>query len=294
MKILLTGKNGQVGFELNKKLSNHLDVLSIGRDDLDFINTNEIAKFINDINPDVIIHPAAYTNVDNAELEPNLCHQINVIATKALVKKAIELNIPIIYFSTDYVFDGLKEGLYVENDSTNPQSVYGKTKWQGEEVIRKCPKHFILRTSWVFSSHGHNFLKTILRLIQEKDSLSIVSDQRGSPTSSAMLADITLKILIKMIKDKNFNDFGTYHLVCDGDTNWYQYAIFINDEAIRLGLHSKVKSSDIKPILSIDYSAYALRPLNSRLNNEKIKKTFMLELPHWKDEVRKALKELIY
>ena len=293
MKILLTGKNGQVGFELNKKLSNHWDVVAIGRDDLNLINIDEIASFIDDIKPNLIIHPAAYTNVDKAESETNLCHQINVIATKALVKKAIELNIPIIYFSSDYVFDGLKEGPYNEEDHTSPQSIYAKSKQEGEEAVRQCPKHIILRTSWVFSSHGHNFLKTILRLIQEKDSLNIVSDQKGSPTSSASLADVTLKILMKVIEDKNFNDFGTYHVTCYGDTNWHQYATFINEEAIRLGVHSKVESSDIQSILSIDYPTPAGRPLNSRLNTEKIQKTFMLELPHWEEEVKKVLKEII-
>ena len=294
MKILLTGKNGQVGFELNKKLSNHWDVVAIGRDDLDLINIDEIASFIDDIKPDVIIHPAAYTNVDKAESEINLCNQINVIATKALVKKVIELNIPIIYFSTDYVFNGLKIEPYKEEDTTSPQSIYAKTKRDGEEAVRQCPKHIILRTSWVFSNHGHNFLKTILRLIQEKDPLNIVSDQRGAPTSSAMLADVTFKIVQKIIENKDFKDFGTYHVASDGDTNWHQYATFINDEAIRLGIHSKVKSSEIKSILSADYLAPAARPLNSILNTEKIKKTFMLELPHWKDEVKKVLRELIH
>lgn len=294
MKILLTGKNGQVGFELNKTLSNHGDVIAIGRDDLDLINADDVANFVEDIKPDMIIHPAAYTHVDKAESEINLCNRINVTATEALTNKAIEFNIPIIYFSTDYVFDGLKEGSYDEEDAANPQSVYGKSKLKGEEIARKCPRHIILRTSWVFSSRGHNFLKTILKLIQKKNSLNIVSDQIGSPTSSATLADITLKILIKMTEAKNFNDFGIYHVASDGDTNWHQYATFINNEAIRLGVNSKVKSSDIKSILSVNYPTPAIRPLNSRLNTDKIKKTFMLELPRWEDEVKKILGDLIH
>jgi dTDP-4-dehydrorhamnose reductase len=294
MKILLTGKDGQVGFELNRKLEKIYEIIATGRHELDLSNLENIEHFINKIKPDMIINTAAYTAVDKAEFEPDLAYKINVSAIEVMCGKARELNIPIIHFSTDYVFNGLKNRPYKEEDPTNPQSIYGMSKQEGEKAVRKCPKHIILRTSWVFSSHGHNFLKTILRLIQEKNPLKIVSDQRGSPTSSAMLADVTLKILNKMMEDKNFNDFGTYHVASDGDTTWHQYAIFISNEATRMGIHSKINSSDIKTILSADYLAPAARPLNSILNTEKIKKTFMLELPHWEDEVKKVLEDLIY
>ena len=294
MKILLTGKNGQVGFELNKKLSTVWDVVAIGREDLDLENPNDISNFIDNIKPDFIVHPAAYTAVDKAESDPEMAYQINVVASQVLAKKVSELDIPIIYFSTDYVFDGLKNELYIEEDKANPQSVYGQTKFQGEEAIRQHKKHIILRTSWVFGSHGHNFIKTILKLIQEKDNLFMVSDQCGAPTSSSMLADITFKIIQKIIDNKDSNDFGTYHLTSEGETNWHKYAIFIVDEAIRLGIHPKIRSSNIKAIISDDYISPAKRPLNSRLNTEKIKKTFMLELPDWEDEVKKVLRELIH
>jgi dTDP-4-dehydrorhamnose reductase len=294
MKILLTGKNGQVGFELNKKLSNHWDVVAIGRDDLDLKKTDKIASYIDDIKPDLIIHSAAYANVDMAESEPNLCHQINVIASKVIAKKAAELKIPIIYFSTGYVFDGLKKEPYVEDDETNPQSVYGQTKSEGEEAIRQHQKHIILRTSWVFGVHGHNFIKTILKLIKEKDNLSVVIDQSGAPTSSIMLADVTFKIVQKILGYIDFNDFGTYHVTSDGETNWYQYAMLIYNEVARLSSPSKIKLLDIKAILTDDYVATAKRPLNSSLNTEKIKKTFKLELSNWEDEVRKVLRELIH
>jgi dTDP-4-dehydrorhamnose reductase len=294
MKILLTGKNGQVGFELNKILSRNWDVVAIGRDDLNLIDFEEIANFINHIRPDVIIHPAAYTSVDKAESEANLCYQINVIATQVLVKKAIEHNIPIIYFSTDYVFDGLKKEPYLEEDKTHPKSLYGKTKLEGEEAIKQHHKHIILRASWVFGIHGHNFIKTILKFIQEKDNLSVVSDQRGAPTSASMLADVTFKIVQKIIDNKDFKDFGTYHVASEGETNWHQYAMLIYNEAIRLSISSKMKSSDIKPILTENYVTAAKRPLNSRLNTDKIKKTFMLELVNWEDEVKKVIRELIH
>lgn len=294
MKILLTGKNGQVGFELNKKLSTVWDVVAIGREDLDLESPNDISNFIDNIKPDFIVHPAAYTAVDKAESDPEMAYQINVVASQVFAKKVTELDIPIIYFSTDYVFDGLKNEPYIEEDKVNPQSVYGQTKFEGEEAIRQHKKHIILRTSWVFGSHGHNFIKTILKLIQEKDNLSMVSDQGGAPTSSSMLADITFKIIQKIIDNKDFKDFGTYHLTSEGETNWHKYAIFIVDEAIRLGIHPKIRFSNIKAIVSDDYISPAKRPLNSRLNTEKIKKTFMLELPDWEDEVKKVLRELIH
>jgi dTDP-4-dehydrorhamnose reductase len=294
MKILLTGKNGQVGFELNKKLSMLWDVIAIDREDLDLANTHEISAFIHNINPDLIIHTAAYTAVDQAESEPEMAYQINVASTQALSKKASELDIPVIYFSTDYVFDGLKKEPYLEDDKTNPQSVYGKTKLEGEEAMRQHQKHIILRTSWVFGSHGQNFIKTILKLIQEKDNLSVVSDQVGAPTSASMLADVTFKMIQKIIDHKGFKNFGTYHVTSHGETNWYQYAIFIHSEATRLGMSFKMKSSDIKAILTDDYVTAAKRPLNSRLNTKKIRKTFMLELSYWEDEVKKVLRELIH
>ena len=294
MKILLTGKNGQVGFELNKKLSTVWDVVAIGREDLDLESPNDISNFIDNIKPDFIVHPAAYTAVDKAESDSEMAYQINVEASQVFAKKVTELDIPLIYFSPDYLFDGLKNELYIEEDKTNPQSVYGQTKFEGEEAIRQHKKHIILRTSWVFGSHGHNFIKTILKLIQEKDNLSMVSDQCGAPTSSSMLADITFKIIQKIIDNKDFKDFGTYHLTSEGETNWYKYAMFIVDEAIRLGIHPKIRSSNIKALVSDDYISPAKRPLNSRLNTEKIKKTFMLELPDWQDEVKKVLRELIH
>ena len=236
MKILLTGSHGQVGFELNKKLSALGEVIATDREELNLEDSQAIRSFIDQTRPDIIINPAAYTAVDKAESEPELAHLINVSAPEVLAGKARELDIPLIHFSTDYVFDGLKKEAYVETDKTNPQSVYGKTKCEGEEKVRKHPKHIILRTSWVFGSHGANFLKTMLRLIQEKESLNIVGDQRGSPASAAMLSDVTFKIVDTILKNKNFKDYGTYHVTNDGETNWHAYASLISSEAMKLNL----------------------------------------------------------
>jgi dTDP-4-dehydrorhamnose reductase len=294
MKILLTGKDGQVGFALHKKLASLGEVVATNRHELDLENSDAIRTFIEKIKPDIIINAAAYTEVDKAESEKLLAHQINALAPQVLADKASELNIPIIHFSTDYVFDGLKHEPYLETDEANPQSVYGQTKWEGEEAIRHHKKHIILRTSWVLSSHGQNFLKTILKLIQEKSSLNVVSDQIATPTSSDLLANVTYKIVKTILKNTNFNDFGTYHVTSMGNTDWFHYACFIVDEAMRLGLKATMTSKDIKPISSDLYPTLAKRPTNSRLDTTKIKKTFMLELPHWEEEVKKVLKEIIH
>ena len=294
MKILLTGKDGQVGFALHKKLMSLGEVIASGRHELDLANTDAIKTFIDKNKPDIIINPAAYTEVDKAESEISLAHQINAVAPQVLAEKASELNIPFIHFSTDYVFDGLKNEPYVETDQTNPQSVYGRTKWEGEEAVRQHKKHIILRTSWVLSSHGQNFLKTILKLSQEKSSLNVVSDQKGTPTSSDVLANVTYKIVKTILKNTNFKDFGTYHVASSGDTNWFNYACFIVDEAMRLGLKTTMTSKDIKPISSDLYPTLAQRPMNSRLYTDKMTKNFMLELPHWEEEVKKVLKVIIH
>jgi dTDP-4-dehydrorhamnose reductase len=293
MKIFLTGKNGQVGFELQKKLNALGEVIATDREELDLTNPDAILQFIDQTKPDIIINPAAYTAVDKAESEPDLAYKINVTAPEVLASMARELDIPLIHFSTDYVFDGLKKEAYIETDKTNPQSVYGKTKCEGEEKVRTHAKHIILRTSWVFGVHGNNFLKTMLRLIQEKDFLNIVGDQWGSPASASILSDVTFKIVDTIFKNKNFNDYGTYHVTSSGETNWQQYASLIASELIKLNVNIKCVPNQIRPIVTSEYPTAAKRPLNSRLNTDKIKNTFVLELPHWESDVKKVLKEII-
>ena len=293
MKILLTGKDGQLGFALHKKLASIGEVIATNRNELNLENSDAIRIFVEKIKPDMIINAAGYTDVDKAETEIELAYKVNTEAPKVLAKKASQLNIPMIHFSTDYVFDGLKNEPYIETDQANPQLVYGQTKWEGEEAVRQHNKHIILRTSWVFGSHGQNFLKTILKLIQEKSSLNIVSNQKGKPTSADAIANVTFKIVETILNNPNFKDFGTYHVALEGETNWYQYACFINDEAMRLGLKTTMTSQDIKPISSDQHSTVAKRPMNSRLNTKKIKKIFMLELPRWKLEVAAVLKNVL-
>ena len=198
-----------------------------------------------------------------------------------------------IHFSTDYVFDGLKKEAYIENDLVHPLSVYGKTKAQGEDMVRQHPKHIILRTGWVFSSHGHNFLKTIFKLAQEKNSLNVVDDQWGSPTSVEILKK-AIQAIIQDIEDKNkLNVYGTYHVTSDGETNWYLYARKILDILEFLKVEVKLKKNDLHAISSSQYPQIAIRPKNSRLNNEKFKKTFVIEFPHWESEVENTLREMI-
>jgi len=290
MKILLIGKDGQVGFALHKKLASIGEVIATNRNELNLENSDAIRTFIEKIKPDMIINAAGYTDVDKAESDIELAHKVNTQAPKVLAEKASQLNIPMIHFSTDYVFDGLKNEPYMETDQVNPQSVYAQTKWGGEDAVRNHKKHIILRTSWVFSSHGQNFIKSILKLIQEKSSLNIVSDQKGTLTSTDAIADVTNKIIKTILKKPNFEDFGTYHVALEGETNWYQYACFITDEAIRLGLKTLMTSQEIQSISSDAYPTVAKRPKNSRLDTTKIKKTFMLELPNWKVEAAAAIK----
>jgi dTDP-4-dehydrorhamnose reductase len=290
MKIFLTGKDGQVGFALHKKLASIGEVIATGRNELNLENPDAIRVFIEKIKPDIIINAAAYTDVDKADSEIELAYIVNTEAPKVLAERASQLNIPMIHFSTDYVFDGLKNEPYMETDQVNPQSVYGQTKWEGEEAIRQYKKHIILRTSWIFSSHGQNFLKMILKLIQEQSSLNIVNDQKGTPTSADAIADVTNKIIKTILKKPNFEDFGTYHVALERETNWYQYACFITDEAIRLGLKTLMTSQEIQSISSDAYPTVAKRPMNSRLDTTKIKRTFMLELPHWELEAAAMIK----
>jgi dTDP-4-dehydrorhamnose reductase len=290
MKILLTGKDGQIGFALHKKLVSLCEVCATNRDMLDLTNPRRIRVFIQKNKPDIIVNAAAYTDVDKAETDIELAQKVNTAAPKILAEMASQLNIPIIHFSTDYVFDGLKNEPYVETDKANPQSVYGQTKWEGEEAVRQFKKHIILRTSWVFGRYGKNFLQTILKLIQEKSSLNIVSDQIGSPTSVDVIADVTYIIIKTILNKANFKDFGTYHIALEGETDWYEYASFVTNEAIRFGLKATMTSQDIKSISSDIYSMVARRPMNSRLDTTKIKKTFMLELSDWKKEVSNMLR----
>lgn len=292
MKILLTGKDGQVGFELNKSLISFGEIIAPRKRELDLLRPDDIEKFLDQVRPDIIINPAAYTAVDNAELEPETAYKINVIAPQILAKKAAQFDIPLIHFSTDYVFDGQKKNAYLETDLANPQSIYGKTKLEGELKVRKHFKHIILRTSWVFGVHGNNFLKTIIRLSQEKKELQVIDDQWGSPTSAKTLSYAIQKFLLN-IPSMEPDIYGIYNITCSGETNWYLYTKKIISLLNLYGIKLTLDLKDIKPIKSFEYNQKVIRPLNCRLNTDKFKNIFMLELPNWEQEVEDCIRELI-
>ena len=293
MKIFLTGKNGQLGHRLEKDLKQIHQVIATDRDTLDLIDTQFIKDTIYQVKPNLIINAAAYTDVDQAEKEKDLAYKVNSLAPKALSQAAKVLDIPIIHISTDYVFDGTKEGAYVEDDQVNPLSVYGITKWQGEEFVREHPKHFILRTSWVFSSEGRSFLKSIFKLAQEKNSLNMVNDQWGSPTSVETLSK-AIQIIIQYLDQENNSDiYGTYHVTSDGQTNWYLYARKILDTLESFKVELRLKKYGLHPISSAQHPQNATRPKSSKLNTDKFKKFFMTEFPHWENEINDTVLQML-
>ena len=293
-KILVTGNRGQVGFELMKTLAPLGKVIGVDIKECDLAQSAMIDALLDRVKPDIIVNPAAYTAVDKAESEPTVAHAINAQAPKTLARQASRRNIPIIHFSTDYIFDGTKEEPYVEDDPANPKSVYGKTKWLGEEAVRSnAAKHVILRTSWVFGAHGVNFLKTMLKLSKERDKMSIVSDQIGAPTSARMLAEVTAEIVKQLLQEFSYRKYGTYHLVADGETSWYGYAKYVVEQANALGMETKLTPANIKVIKTKDFPLPAARPANSRLDTTKIKAIFGISLPTWQSEVDLVLHELI-
>jgi len=296
MKILLFGKDGQVGFELNKSLTSLGELISLGRDSIsycgDLTNLVGISQSIRDIRPNVIINAAAYTEVDKAEEESALAFSINADVLAVMAKETKELNALLIHYSTDYVFDGRGDQPWSETDKTAPLNLYGSSKLKGEEFIQNSGcNHLILRTSWVYGVHGNNFIKTILRLANERNEMSLVNDQIGSPTSAKMLAELTVSIIPSAIKEPKLN--GIYHVSPSGETSWLDYAKFILDSGEKLGIEFNVTSNNIKGILSDQFKFKAKRPLNSRLNTSKFKTAFNVELPHWKADVEKTLKSIL-
>lgn len=294
MKILVTGKNGQVGHELMTTLAPLGKVIGIDVKECDLSQSAAIEALLDKVSPDIIVNSAAYTAVDKAESESTIAHAVNAQAPKIFARYAARRNILLIHFSTDYIFDGKKEGAYLEDDESHPQSVYGKTKWLGEEAVRKmAAKHIIIRTSWVFGSHGVNFLKTMLKLAQERDKLSIVADQFGAPTSAKLLAEVTAQIIKELQEPGFYRKFGTYHVVAKGETSWHGYAKLVIEKANALGVVTKISPDQIKPITTKEYPVPAPRPANSRLDTTKVLSTFSVRLPKWQDEVDCVVKELL-
>lgn len=284
MRILLTGKNGQVGFELQRALSVLGEVVAVGQAECDLADATAVRALVAKVRPDVIVNPAAYTAVDKAESEQALARAINAEAPRVLGEEAEGLGALVVHYSTDYVFDGILDRPYVESDIANPQGVYGLTKRDGELALEAAtPRHIILRTSWVVGAHGANFAKTMLRLAAERDSLRVVADQWGAPTSAALLADVTAHVVRQWQRqEKETFPYGLYHCAAGGETNWCDYARFVVAAAVRAGRPLKIDPESIQAISTVDYPLPAKRPANSRLECIRFKQTFGLELPHWK------------
>ena len=294
-KILLTGVNGQVGHALQQKLADH-EVFALNRDQLDLTDTAAIRRVVQKIQPDFIINPAAYTAVDKAESEPDLAFAINAVAPQVLAEEAAKLNAALIHFSTDYVYDGKKAGAYIETDTVNPISVYGKSKLAGEEAIRLVSlPHLILRTSWVYGAHGKNFLKTIIRLANERESLRIVSDQYGAPTSNESIADAVASLL-KEWQIHNIAQTGIYHFTNQGKTSWHGFSSAIVDEYRQLAIDKNwtpLKAVEIVPITAAEYPTPAARPVNSYLDNSKLNQVFGITLPTWQQGLQQVMHSMM-
>ena len=295
MKILLTGKNGQVGFELQRALAPLGEVVAVDQHECDLSNPDAIRQLVAKVAPQVIINPAAYTAVDKAESDPQLALAVNGTAPGVFGEEAARLGALVVHYSTDYVFDGTLSGAYLESDAPNPQSVYGKTKLAGEKALQASgADHLIFRTSWVFGAHGTNFAKTMLRLAAEREVLKIVADQFGAPTSAALLADVTAQVLGQYKRQGRTGfPFGLYHLVAGGCTTWHEYAQTVVRAALAAGKPLKLTADDILPITTADYPLPAPRPANSRLDTHRLRDTFGLELPAWQSVLGHVLQQIL-
>jgi len=296
MRILLFGKGGQVGWELQRSLAPLGELVALDADSAqlcgDFTRLDGLAETIRTVAPDVIVNAAAYTAVDKAEGEPELALAINALAPEVLAQEAARRGAWLLHYSTDYVFDGRGEMPWQESDATAPLSVYGATKLEGEQRIQHSGcKHLIFRTSWVYAARGGNFAKTMLRLAQERDQLSVINDQIGAPTGADLLADVTAHAILHAVKDESVS--GLYHLTADGETSWHGYARCVIDFARQAGLEIKVAAENIHPVPTSAYPTAARRPLNSRLNSGKLQATLGLQLPHWQTGVTRMLTEII-
>lgn len=296
MKILLFGKGGQVGWELQRSLAPLGDLVALDADSQglcgDFTNPDGIAQTVRHLAPDVIVNAAAHTAVDKAESEVDVARTINALTPGILAREAKRSGSWLIHYSTDYVFDGSGDMAWLETDITGPLSVYGKTKLEGEEAIcaTGC-KHLIFRTSWVYGARGGNFAKTMLRLAQERDRLTVIDDQIGAPTGADLLADVTAHAICSALRNPDVG--GLYHLVAGGETSWYGYANFVIDLARQAGIQFKVTPEAIHPVPSSAFPLPAVRPKNSRLAADKLQNTFGLQLPHWQSGVARMLTEIL-
>lgn len=288
MKILLFGKNGQVGWELNRCLQSLGEVVALGRDEADFSSPESLRKTIQEVSPDVIVNAVAYTAVDKAEEDEELAMAINGIAPGVLAEEALKQNALLVHYSTDYVFDGAKGSAYVEEDKPNPMNVYGRSKLAGEVAIQSSGcDYLIFRTAWVYSSRSSNFLLTMLRLARERDELSVVADQFGTPTWARMIAQVTSKI-IGQIPSSEWHEYsGLYHLTASGKTSWHGFAQAIIDLA-----RQDSSPVAVKPISSVEYPTPAKRPDFSVLDCARLNHRFGLSLPEWRESLSLCVEEM--
>lgn len=294
MKILLLGKNGQVGWELQRSLAPLGELIALdraGKDGLcgDLTDLEGLRRTISIAKPNIIINAAAYTAVDNAENDKVNTNIVNAQAPRVLAEEAQKIGAWLVHYSTDYVFDGSGNNAWEEKDESNPLSEYGRSKLAGEQAIENSGcRYLIFRTSWVFGSRGKNFAKTMLHLATERQTLSVINDQVGAPTSAALLADCTAHALLKAIRNPELA--GLYHLAASGQTTWYEYANLVIDHARNIGKELLV--TEIKPIGTLDYPTPAKRPYNSRLSTAKFRDSFDLVLPKWQQGVIRMLDEI--
>jgi dTDP-4-dehydrorhamnose reductase len=295
MKILLLGKNGQVGWELQRSLAPLGELVAPGRNDPDLCgdlsNLEGLARTVQTVRPDVIVNAAAHTAVDRAESEPELAHTLNALAPGVLAQQAAKLGAWLVHYSTDYVFDGSGSRPWAETDTPAPLSVYGRTKLEGERLIQAaCPQHLIFRTSWVYAARGGNFAKTMLRLVQERERLTVINDQFGAPTGAELIADITAHALRQCLRQPQ--DAGLYHLAAGGETSWHGYANQVLALARLIDSAIKIKAIEVAPVATSAFPTAARRPLNSRLDCQKLQTAFGLALPNWAHGVERMMREV--
>jgi dTDP-4-dehydrorhamnose reductase len=296
MSILLLGKDGQVGWQLQRSLAPHGEVIACGRAECDMANPEQVRVLVRQFRPAVIVNAAAYTAVDRAESEPELAMRINGEVPGVLAEEAARLSALLIHYSTDYVYDGSKATPYVESDPTGPQSVYGRSKLAGEEAIRESGcKSVIFRTSWVFGARGGNFVKTILRLAREKESLNVVGDQVGAPTPAALIATVTGVVLAMLRQGRAMEGEAQrlYHLCSGRPASWHEFAVTIVELASAMpGFDLRLKPAAISAIASSEYPTAARRPLNSRLDCTRLECDFGLQMPDWQPYLARMLQLL--
>lgn len=295
MKILLLGKDGQLGWELQRSLVVLGELHACGRNEADFTDPESLRALVRSVRPDLIVNAAAYTAVDKAESDAVTARVVNAVSPSVLAEEAQAIGAWLVHYSTDYVFDGKKQGAWVETDTSTPLSVYGRTKCEGEERIRASgARHLILRTSWVFARRGGNFAKTMLRLAKERETLNVVADQYGAPTGAELLADATALALhrIVLLGAEAHSLSGTYHLAASGKTSWHAYAQHVLDQALACGAVLKAGPAQVLPIASSALPVPAPRPANSRLDSSKFCATFGLRLPDWRYHVNRLIAEL--